>query len=159
MGRGRRHVPDRLRVFGPHRFFGILCRQPDSRVPAYQTRLGIYEENGGLDHVHLSWGHDEYLFHVIKDYLPDPALYMIRYHSFYPAHKEGAYGYLMNERDRTLVRHGRARLQPVRPVFQERGPPRRGKTAPVLRGSDRRIFPGHAALVDARKIRAPVNAR
>ena len=28
---------------------------------------------------------------VVKDYLPESALYMIRYHSFYPGHKEGAY--------------------------------------------------------------------
>jgi inositol oxygenase len=39
---------------------------------------------------------------VVKDHLPDEALYMIRYHSFYAAHKEGAYGYLMNEKDRKL---------------------------------------------------------
>jgi inositol oxygenase len=72
----------------------------DSRVPEYQTRLGVYEENCGLDKVHLSWGHDEYLYHVVRDYLPEPALYMIRYHSFYPAHKEGEYGHLMNAHDR-----------------------------------------------------------
>jgi len=75
---------------------------PDSNVPSYQTRLGIYSEGCGLDNVHLSWGHDEYLYHVVKDYLPEPALYMIRYHSFYPAHREGAYDYLMNDRDREM---------------------------------------------------------
>ncbi len=50
----------------------------------------------------LSWGHDEYLYHVVKDYLPEPALYMIRYHSFYPAHREGEYGYLMDGIDREM---------------------------------------------------------
>jgi inositol oxygenase len=50
----------------------------------------------------LSWGHDEYLYHVVKDHLPDEALYMIRYHSFYPAHREGAYEYFMSDRDRTM---------------------------------------------------------
>ncbi len=83
-------------------FSEFFADNPDSRVPAYQTRLGIYEENGGLDRVHLSWGHDEYLYHVVKDYLPDEALSMIRYHSFYPGHKENAYDYLMNERDHAL---------------------------------------------------------
>jgi inositol oxygenase len=29
---------------------------------------------------------------------------MIRYHSFYPAHKHGAYGYLMDARDREMFR-------------------------------------------------------
>ena len=41
--------------------------------------------------MHLSWGHDEYLYHVVKDYLPEEGLAMIRYHSFYPAHREGEY--------------------------------------------------------------------
>ena len=30
----------------------------------------------------MSWGHDEYLFQILKPHLPLPALYMIRYHSF-----------------------------------------------------------------------------
>jgi inositol oxygenase len=40
----------------------------------------------------------------MKDYLPEPALYMLRYHSFYPAHREGAYNYLMNDHDREMFR-------------------------------------------------------
>ena len=75
---------------------------PDSKNPRYQSRLGIYAEGCGLDHVDLSWGHDEYLYHVVKDHLPEPALYMIRYHSFYPGHREGAYDYLFNHRDREM---------------------------------------------------------
>ncbi len=74
----------------------------DSREPRYQTRLGVYEEGRGLDSVCLSWGHDEYLYNVVKDYMPPEALYMIRYHSFYPAHREGEYTYLMNEQDRKM---------------------------------------------------------
>ena len=73
---------------------------PDSTVPSYQTECGMYEPGCGLDKVHLSWGHDEYLYHVVKDYLPDEGLAMIHYHSFYPAHREGEYTHLMNERDR-----------------------------------------------------------
>jgi len=75
---------------------------PDSRVPRYQTRLGVYEEGCGLDNVDLSWGHDEYLYQVMKDYLPQEGLYMIRYHSFYPGHRERAYDHLMNDRDRAM---------------------------------------------------------
>lgn len=80
----------------------FFAANPDSAVPQYQTRLGVYEEGCGLDRVDLSWGHDEYLYHVVKDYLPDEALYMIRYHSFYPGHREGAYSYLMNAKDRDM---------------------------------------------------------
>ena len=82
-----------------HEFFAA---NPDANHPVYSRRLGAYEENGGLGQVTMSWGHDEYFYHVAKEYLPEPALYMIRYHSFYPAHREGAYGYLMSDRDREM---------------------------------------------------------
>ncbi|HTS48014.1 MAG TPA: inositol oxygenase family protein [Bryobacteraceae bacterium] len=75
---------------------------PDAAEARYQTRLGIYQSGCGLDYVDLSWGHDEYLYNVVKDYLPEPAVYVIRYHSFYAAHREDAYGYLMNDRDREM---------------------------------------------------------
>lgn len=75
---------------------------PDSRHPEYSTTLGIYEQNAGLKNVMMSWGHDEYLYHVVKDFLPEEALYMIRYHSFYAAHRERAYDHLMDDRDRAM---------------------------------------------------------
>src|SRR5436190_5270752 len=84
-----------------HQFF---ADNPDSRNPQYQTSLGVYEQNKGLDSVQMSWGHDEYLYHVVKDYLPPEALYMIRYHSFYPWHREGQYDYLMNDDDRAMLK-------------------------------------------------------
>lgn len=83
-----------------HEFFRD---NPDSRVPEYQTPCGIYAEGCGLDNVHLSWGHDEYLYHVVKDYLPEEALAMIRYHSFYPWHREGAYAHLTDAHDREML--------------------------------------------------------
>jgi len=81
----------------------FFAANPDAREPRYQTPLGVYQEGCGLDKVDLSWGHDEYLYHVVKDYLPNEALYMIRYHSFYPWHKEGAYHQFMDERDRKML--------------------------------------------------------
>jgi inositol oxygenase len=75
---------------------------PDSKTPEYQTRLGVYPEGCGLDKVDLSWGHDEYLYQVVRDYLPEEAQYMIRYHSFYPGHREHEYEYLMNDKDRAM---------------------------------------------------------
>jgi inositol oxygenase len=86
----------------------FFAENPDSGVREYQSPCGVYEEGCGLDQVHLSWGHDEYLYHVVKDYLPEPALYMIRYHSFYAAHKEGEYGHLMSARDREMFQWVRA---------------------------------------------------
>jgi inositol oxygenase len=86
----------------------FFADNPDSAVPAYQTPCGIYEPGCGLGVVHLSWGHDEYLYQVVKDHLPAEALAMIRYHSFYAAHREGAYEHLMNDRDRLLMAWVRA---------------------------------------------------
>lgn len=74
----------------------------DSKDPRFQTECGIYTTGCGLDNVQMSWGHDEYLYQVTKAYLPEPALYMIRYHSFYPGHKERAYDHLMNDHDREM---------------------------------------------------------
>jgi inositol oxygenase len=82
----------------------LFAANPDAQVTQYQTRTGIYEDGCGLDNVHLSWGHDEYLFHVVREYLPAEAAYVIRYHSFYAAHRGGAYGWLMDERDHSLMR-------------------------------------------------------
>jgi inositol oxygenase len=83
-------------------FSKFFVENPDNQNPRFQTPLGVYEERGGLDKVNLSWGHDEYLYHVVKDYMPEESLYMIRYHSFYPAHREGEYKQLMNEHDEKM---------------------------------------------------------
>ena len=106
---------------------------PDQGNEAYRTRLGIYEENAGLDRVLMSWGHDEYLYQVVKDYLPEEALYMIRYHSFYSWHREEEYEWLADDKDRRMfswVRefnpydlytksHERPRVEELRPFYQE----------------------------------------
>ena len=84
-----------------HEFF---TENSDTNVPEYQSRLGIYQDGCGLDNVCMSWGHDEYLYHVVKDYLPTEALYMIRYHSCYPIHRERQYEFLMNDTDREMFR-------------------------------------------------------
>jgi inositol oxygenase len=80
----------------------FFADNPDRDHPDYSTRCGIYRERCGLDEVLMSWGHDEYLYQVVRNHLPTEALYMIRYHSFYPAHREGEYVHLMNEEDRAM---------------------------------------------------------
>jgi inositol oxygenase len=84
-------------------FREFFANNPDAGNPQYQTRFGLYSESCGLDSVMISWGHDEYLYQVTKDYLPVEAQYMIRYHSFYPAHREGEYTWLMNEQDLEMM--------------------------------------------------------
>jgi inositol oxygenase len=80
-------------------FFAL---SPDAQDPRYNTKYGVYSPHCGLDNVHLSWGHDEYLYHLLRPHLPEPALYMIRYHSFYAWHREGQYQHLSNAHDEAL---------------------------------------------------------
>lgn len=77
---------------------------PDNTNERFNTKLGVYEENCGLNNVNMSWGHDEYLYHVMKDYLPEEGLYMIRYHSFYAQHREQAYNHLMDKHDHEMFK-------------------------------------------------------
>ncbi|KAI1494193.1 inositol oxygenase [Biscogniauxia mediterranea] len=84
---------------------GSFEDNPDAKDPIYSTKYGIYTPGCGLDNIMLSWGHDEYLYHVVKDQstLPPESLAMIRYHSFYPWHKEGAYREFMDEHDEKML--------------------------------------------------------
>ncbi len=77
---------------------------PDYNNEKFNTKLGIYTENCGLDQVHMSWGHDEYVYHMMKAYIPEQGLYMLRYHSFYSQHRENAYNHLMNEKDHEMFK-------------------------------------------------------
>jgi inositol oxygenase len=75
---------------------------PDFHNEQFNTKYGVYQPSCGLRNVHMSWGHDEYLYQLTKDYLPEPALYMIRYHSFYAQHRENAYDHLLDDHDREM---------------------------------------------------------
>ncbi|THH01191.1 hypothetical protein EW145_g6957 [Phellinidium pouzarii] len=83
---------------------------PNSHDPVYASKYGIYKPGCGLENVMLSWGHDEYLYHIFKEQstLPEEGLAMIRYHSFYPWHREGAYTHLTNAHDMKLLAAVRA---------------------------------------------------
>lgn len=96
---------DRI-IFGKESF----KNNEDSKNPIYSTKFGIYTPGCGLDNVMLSWGHDEYLYHIVKEQstIPDEGLAMIRYHSFYPWHREGAYHELMNKHDEKMLKAVRA---------------------------------------------------
>jgi inositol oxygenase len=81
----------------------FFAHNADASNAELQTKHGVYTANCGLDQVHMSWGHDEYLYHLLHDHLPMEALYMIRYHSFYSWHKEGDYDHLCNAQDRAML--------------------------------------------------------
>jgi inositol oxygenase len=77
---------------------------PDYTNSTYSTQYGVYEPNCGLRNVSMSWGHDEYVYQMLKDYLPEPGLYMLRYHSFYAWHREAAYDHLVDDHDREMLK-------------------------------------------------------
>jgi inositol oxygenase len=83
---------------------------PDFRHELYSTQHGIYQPGCGMNQLLMSWGHDEFLYLVLKDQstLPREALAMVRFHSFYPWHKEGAYKQFMAGGDEALLNAVRA---------------------------------------------------
>ncbi|XP_048238486.1 inositol oxygenase-like [Haliotis rufescens] len=96
-------LPDESIVFGLESF----SKNPDMKNDKLNTKLGIYSENCGLANVTMSWGHDEYLYRVLKANgctLPEEALYMIRFHSFYPWHSCGAYRHLCSNKDIDMMK-------------------------------------------------------
>lgn len=113
---------------------------PDIHNPKFQTENGIYELGCGLDNVQLSWGHDEYLYHVVKDYLPEPGLYMIRYHSFYPCHRENEYTQFMTDRDKQMFEWVR-KFNPYDLYSKTPEPPNVEKLMPFYEELVREYFP------------------
>jgi len=111
----------------------FFADNPDSRNPRFKTTNGVYAEGCGLGQVFLSWGHDEYIYHVCKDHLPEEGLYMLRYHSFYPWHRENEYSHLCDDRDREMLKwiqafnpydlytksHERPNVKELRPFYEE----------------------------------------
>jgi inositol oxygenase len=81
----------------------FFAENPDASDSRFNTPLGVYRENCGLRNIQISWGHDEYMYQRMKDFLPEPALYMIRFHSFYAWHREGQYDYLCDDHDRQML--------------------------------------------------------
>ncbi len=85
--------------------FNLL--NPDMQNSKYNTEIGIYTQECGLDACYCAFGHDEYLYQVLlqNDHsLPEEALYIIRYHSLFPWHQGGVYQQLMNEKDKRMLK-------------------------------------------------------
>jgi inositol oxygenase len=125
-----------------HEFFEA---NPDSRDPRYNTKLGVYNEQCGLRNVKMSWGHDEYLYHVFKNYLPEPALYMIRFHSFYAWHREGAYDWLCDDHDREMLPHVQA-FNPYDLYSKSPTPPNWSELRPYYAELISKYFPAELAF-------------
>jgi len=117
-----------------------FAENPDSENSQYQTENGIYHPGCGLDQITISWGHDEYLYHVMKPYLPQPALYMIRYHSFYSWHQHGEYDQFMNQQDKDNLPWVRA-FNPYDLYSKGHEPPDRKMLEPFYRRLIKQFLP------------------
>ena len=66
----------------------------------------MYQKGCGLDACLVAYGHDEYMYQVLKRSpgvsLPAEAFAIIRYHSLYAWHTGGAYSSLENDKDRAM---------------------------------------------------------
>ena len=95
----------------------VGCKLSESMVYYEHTKnhpdrnsdlLGIYNMNTGLNNLNISFGHDEYLYQVLKHNkcpFPKDALYIIRFHSLYVYHKHDEYKHLTNDKDKRLLRY------------------------------------------------------
>lgn len=79
----------------------------DVKNELYNSHFGIYKPNCGLNNVIMTWGHDEYMYQVLKNHsncsLPEQAFYIIRFHSFYPWHTGGDYYHLCSDHDLSML--------------------------------------------------------
>jgi inositol oxygenase len=83
---------------------------PDLKDPIYSTKLGIYQPECGLNNLVMCFSHDEYLYKILtheknakqltEKQLPIQSYYIIRFNSFYPWHKFGAYTIFENQIDK-----------------------------------------------------------
>jgi inositol oxygenase len=80
----------------------FFAGNPDWKHPVYSTKNGIYEPGCGIANLLMSWGHDEYMYQVLrhnKATIPQHGLDMVRFHSFYPWHDKQAYAHLTAPED------------------------------------------------------------
>lgn len=67
--------------------YHTLCS--DYNNPEFNTLNGMYKQNCGFENVTMTFSHDYYLYNVLLHsyhILPEEALYIIRFHSFYAWH-------------------------------------------------------------------------
>merc|ERR1712012_898185 len=80
----------------PECVFGVesFADNPDLEHMVYGTQNGMYSPGCGISNLNMSWGHDEYMYWMLKRNqctIPEAGLNMIRFHSFYPWHDKRAY--------------------------------------------------------------------
>jgi inositol oxygenase len=84
-----------------------MKENPDFDHPIYSTENGIYEPGCGIENLILSFGHDEYLYQVLRHNTGHKLSYkyhnIIRFHSFYPWHTGKDYTHFMKPSDEIIM--------------------------------------------------------
>lgn len=71
----------------------------------HKNNLNTYYNRCGLNMCYISWGHDEFMYHVLENNvntIPEEGYYIIRYHSLYLWHFNNEYLYYENEKDKRM---------------------------------------------------------
>jgi inositol oxygenase len=88
-------------------FYETLEENPDFHNSQYQTGTGIYSAKCGLKNLKICFGHDEYLYLVLRHnpnhLLSEKFWNIIRFHSFYPWHTGKDYYEFMEENDKKIL--------------------------------------------------------
>lgn len=89
-------------------YYDSLKKNPDYYNSKYNSEYGIYSKNCGIQNIKLSFGHDEYLYIILKNNknhnLSEKYINIIRFHSFYPWHTGKDYHYFMNDKDNQILK-------------------------------------------------------
>eukprot|EP00088_Acartia_fossae_P027724 TRINITY_DN28451_c0_g1_i1.p1 TRINITY_DN28451_c0_g1~~TRINITY_DN28451_c0_g1_i1.p1 ORF type:complete len:282 (-),score=81.62 TRINITY_DN28451_c0_g1_i1:118-849(-) len=98
--------PGQSVVFGDDSFKDNV----DLKDERYNTKTGMYTAGCGMENVLMSWGHDEYMYHVILNHMkktgtkiPEAGLWSVRFHSCYPWHTGNDYKFLESEKDKEIL--------------------------------------------------------
>ena len=93
----------------------IICSKffkdsPEKKKKKLNTKYGIYNKNCGISNLNMSYGHDEYLYRVLKSQetnhnLSRDMMNIIRFHSFYAWHTDGEYKYFESIDDEKLLQN------------------------------------------------------
>jgi len=77
----------------------LLAGEAQENVIGSNMPIGAYEPGVGLEHVVLTWNHDEFMYSRIKDHVPEHVAWLVRYHSIQIAQTTPC----MNQKDQTYL--------------------------------------------------------
>jgi hypothetical protein len=74
----------------------LLYGERPENVVCLNDPIGSYPAGIGLDQCVMQWNHDEFAYWRLRDHLPEPIAWLVRYHSLRP----GVYEPLLDAKDR-----------------------------------------------------------